>query len=650
MLESFHAKKREITATVAELVTLGTRIGAKSLSAKVDEELVKKLEADRFHLVVVGEFNHGKTTFVNALLSSHGVEGEKGPKDLLPVGVTPTTAVIHHLEYGEEPKASVVYESGDKKDLGIEEVKKFAVSGDRGGSAASGEVKYLEVFLPSPILKERIVLVDTPGVNDLSLQRADITYSYIPKSDAVLFLLDAGQPLKESERVFLQDKLLSQSRNKIVFVVTKRDIWDASEEKEALAYIRTELDKILPNAPIFPVSAHRALEDDHDKSGMPQLVTHLMGFLAEERGRILLDNALGQALDIGRLLAKGVDARKRAVMMTKEELTRRIDFLEKDLAGQAKTLEQRRSFIREEVGAVKAWVRRDLEHFVEDIIKQLPSLIDDAKPDEIKLHLGPFLERTMVEWVQKETKEIGSALETVAEKTIALVRDDANESAKRLSDAFGTDVKAPDVQVDVLGHHIGITALFTVGLGVIFTNALLGGGLILAALPLAWFLRGREERMTREKAREIAPAAVREAAQRLGPQLEAMIGDFAQKLDAWVVTAGEELHRELIEILKQAKTEQEAGASGITTALSTCDEQAAQLGRVEGKLNELRAALWEKKGAPPELPATAAPTAEEPPPAKPAETSGANGAANGAGHGIALETETESDGPAKGDA
>jgi len=594
MLESFHAKKREVTATVAELVTLGTRIGAKSLSAKVDEELVKKLEADRFHLVVVGEFNHGKTTFVNALLS----------RELLPVGVTPTTAVIHHLEYADEPSAAVVYESGDRKALAVEEVRKYAVSGELGHAArGDGEVKYLEVFVPSPILKERIVLVDTPGVNDLSLQRADITYSYIPKSDAVLFLLDAGQPLKESERVFLQEKLLSQSRNKIVFVVTKRDIWDEAEEREALAYIRTELDKLLPGAPIFAVSAQRSLaqqaahEGGVDRSCMQELIKHLMGFLAEERGRILLDNALGQGLDVTHLLAKGVDARKRAVQMTGEELTRRIDFLEKDLAGQAKTLEQRRGSIREEVSAIKAWVRRDLEHFVDDIIKQLPSMIDDAKPDEIKLHLGPFLERTMVEWVQKETKEIGSALEGLAERTIALVRDDANDSAKRLSEAFGHDVKSPDVQVDVLGHHIGITALFTVGLGVLFTNALLGGGLILAALPLAWFLRGREERMTRDKAREIAPAAVREAAQRLGPKLEEMISDFAQKLDAWVVSAGEELHRELIEILKQARTEHAEGAAGISNALATCDEQSAHLGRVETRLGELRAALWSKKTA-----------------------------------------------------
>ncbi len=577
MLESFHAKKRDITATVAELVTLGTRIGAKSLAAKVDADLVKKLEADRFHLVVVGEFNHGKTTFVNALIG----------KDLLPVGVTPTTAVIHHLEYGEEPGASVKLSSGERRELSVDEVKKYAVSGEQDG----GEVDYIEVAVPSPILKERIVLVDTPGVNDLSLSRADITYSYIPKSDAVLFLLDAGQPLKESERVFIQEKLLSQSRNKILFVVTKRDIWDESEEKEALTYIRTEIEKILPGAPVFPVSAERALSGERAASGMDELVAHLMTFLAEERGPILLDNAVGQAIEIGKLIGKGIEARKRAVQMSAEELSRRIEFLEQDLAGKTKTIEQRRAAIREEVAAIKAWVKRDLSHFVDDVIKQIPTVIEGAKTDELKLHLGPFLERTIVEWVQKETKEIGAALESLAEKTVALVRDDANDSAKRLSDAFGQGVKAPEIRVDTIGYDFGVVALGLVGAGLAFTNLLLGGSLIVAAFPLAWYTRNKKDNLTREKAREVAPIAVREAAQQLGPKLESMISEFAEKLDAWVVNAGEELHRELIEILRQASKEREAGDREAQGAVAQCDDQLSQLGAVDARLSVLREGL-----------------------------------------------------------
>ncbi|MFO0611856.1 MAG: dynamin family protein [Polyangiaceae bacterium] len=577
-LESFHAKKREVTAAISELSTVATQVGARSLATRIDADLVQKLHADRFHLVVVGEFNHGKTTFVNALLG----------RNILPVGVTPTTAVIHHVEYSETPTAAVVRMNGDRSELSFEDVRRYAVQGDH--EKDSNEVRFLEVGLPSPLLKERIVLVDTPGVNDLSLQRADITYSYIPKSDAVLFLLDAGQPLKESERVFLEQKLLAEGRNKIIFIVTKRDIWEPSEEKEALAYIRTELAKLVESPVVFPVSAERSLEEKPD-SGFPELTTHLMKFLAEERGRILLDNALGESIEAGVILSKGIDARRRAVQMSSAELTRRIDILEKDLAGQAKTIEQRRGGIREEVSAIKAWVGRDLEHFVEDVIKQLPSMIDEAKPDEIKLHLGPFLERTFVEWAEKETKEIAKALEALAEKTVALVRDDAHDAAKRLSGAIGGDIKAPNVTVDSLRYDLGVTALAAVGVGVAFTHLLLGGVLAVAALPLALWVRHRNEKLTREKARELAPRAIRDAAGKLQPKLDEMISEFAEKLDAWVVSAGEELHRELIEILKKARTEASAGAQEVTNALSSCDQQASALGKVSARLADLRGSL-----------------------------------------------------------
>ncbi len=600
MLESFHAKKRDVTAAIAELSTLATRIGAKSLAGRIDADLVQKLQADRFHLVVVGEFNHGKTTFVNALLG----------RNILPVGVTPTTAVIHHLEYADEPTASVVRMNGERHPLSFEDVRRYAVSGDHEND--SNEVRFLEVGFPSPLLKERIVLVDTPGVNDLSLQRADITYSYIPKSDAVLFLLDAGQPLKESERVFLQEKLLGQSRNKIIFVVTKRDIWDESEEREALGYVRTELAKLIKDAPVFPVSAERALEEK-GQSGFPELTSHLMAFLAEERGRILLDNALGEAIEAGLILQKGVDARRRAVQMTTAELTRRIDILEKDLAGQARTIEERRAGIREEVSAIRAWLKRDLEHFTDDVIKQLPQMIDNAKPDEIKVHLGPFLERTFVEWAEKETKEIATALEALAEKTVALVKDDANDAAKRLSGALGSDIKSPNIEVDSLRYDLGVVALAAVGFGMFFTNALLGGILTAAALPLAMYVRNRVEKQTREKARELAPVAIREAAGKLGPKLEEMVQDFADRLDAWVVSAGEELHRELIEILKTARSEHEAGAQEVKNAMLSCDDQAAGLKKVVERLAEIRGALWAAK---PE----AATQASATPTAKPSES------------------------------
>ena len=191
MLETFHEKRAEVIRVLSTLVDLAGDIGAKSLGNRVTQDVVHKLEADRFHLVVVGEFNHGKTTFVNALLG----------RTVLPAGVTPTTAVIHHIGWSKDPHASLVLSSGAHEELPFDAIGSFAVSG--GATKDSKDaVKYLEVGFPSPLLEQGVLLVDTPGVNDLSLQRADITYSYIPRSDAVLFVIDAGQPVKDSERAF----------------------------------------------------------------------------------------------------------------------------------------------------------------------------------------------------------------------------------------------------------------------------------------------------------------------------------------------------------------------------------------------------------------------------------------------------------------
>src|SRR5262245_43880414 len=129
MLDAFREKKAEVSAALAELSGVSDGLGAKSLKERIDRDLVRKLEEDRFHLVVVGEFNHGKTTFVNALL------GETA----LPVGVTPTTAAIHHLKYSEKPEATVVFQSGRRETIPFEDTRKFAV----GGGSSAEEVDYL---------------------------------------------------------------------------------------------------------------------------------------------------------------------------------------------------------------------------------------------------------------------------------------------------------------------------------------------------------------------------------------------------------------------------------------------------------------------------------------------------------------------------
>ena len=573
-LEAFQRKRTQVVDAFQELDRIAGDLGASSLKRTIGQGLVRKLEEDRFHLVVVGEFNHGKTTLMNALLG----------RAILPVGVTPTTATIHHIRWATAPEAFVVSTRGERRALPFDDIKRFAT----GGNQPLDEVDHLEIGYPAPLLTEEIVLVDTPGVNDLSLQRADVTYNYIPRADAVLFLLDAGQLLTESERVFLNDKLLKGSRDKIIFVVTKWDLLSPAEQTEALDYARSRLSSLVRNPVVFPVGAEAALAGSSD-GGLPQLVAYLKRFLAEERGNILLDNALGEGLRAAGLLLKGMDAKRRGIHMSGEEIDRRIAALEGDLAGHAETIEQRRIKVREDISGIKTGAQRDLDRFVDDVCRQLPNVVDSARAEDLGRFLPSFLEDAFRQWAEAETHEIAGLLEKLTEATVALVREDARDSARRVATALGSETRPVDVHIDTIKYDVGVVALMFGGVALMAVNVMAGGLLAVAGPAVfAMFARTKIHEELRARAKEVAPQAIRDAAKQVSPKLDAMIDDFAKNLDAWIVGAGEELHREILEVLRATRRERGDGHPDRAEELARLEAQARALEQATHRLQELR--------------------------------------------------------------
>src|SRR5262249_54648192 len=99
VLLATHAQAKEaLLRQLRVLADLAGAAGMKTLRADLIDTRIPKLEDERFHLVVLGEFNHGKSTFVNALLGA----------DVLPTGITPTTAAINHVVYADKPRAKAV--------------------------------------------------------------------------------------------------------------------------------------------------------------------------------------------------------------------------------------------------------------------------------------------------------------------------------------------------------------------------------------------------------------------------------------------------------------------------------------------------------------------------------------------------------------
>lgn len=215
---------------------------------------------DLFLIVVVGEFNSGKSAVINALLG----------QGILEVGVTPTTTKIHLLRYGEREERKILNE------------------------------RQLLLTLPIEFLLN-LSIVDTPGTNAILREHEIITSRFIPRSDLVLFITSADRPLTESERQFLEH--IRMWGKKVVLVINKIDILKSDSERIQIEeFIQKNAQSLLGENPvIFSVSAHLALKakQSHEaalweKSRFGSLEQYIQHTLDEmERFRLKLLNPIG---------------------------------------------------------------------------------------------------------------------------------------------------------------------------------------------------------------------------------------------------------------------------------------------------------------------------------------------------------------------
>ena len=240
------------------------RAGADEADRTALADSISQLD-ELFLLVVVGEFNSGKSAFINALL------GEKIQAE----GVTPTTSKIHLLKYGETLESR---------------------PGERGTWIQTA---------PLPLLRNTNI-VDTPGTNAILREHEILTAEFIPRSDLVLFITSADRPFTESERAFLE-KIKSWGK-KIVLIINKIDILTSEEAKKVVAFVEAAANRLIGEPPeIFAVSSRRALQaktgtrDLKEPSGLEALEAFIQQTLEEaNRFRLKLLNPLG----VGQKLAR----------------------------------------------------------------------------------------------------------------------------------------------------------------------------------------------------------------------------------------------------------------------------------------------------------------------------------------------------------
>jgi small GTP-binding protein len=417
-----------------------------------------------FLLVVAGEFNAGKSAFINALL------GDK----YLEEGVTPTTTRVHLIRYGRELQNETLEAALDR------------------------------ISIPAEILQD-INIVDTPGTNAIHREHEAITREFVPRSDLVLFVTSADRPFTESERAFLQG--IRDWGKKIVIVLNKIDILETPEDLDrVVAFIADNAKTLLGSTPeIFPVAGRLALRakmtGDAEllaKSRFEALERYIVSTLdKKERVRLKLLNPLGVAEHLADQYLSVTDRRldllkedfatiediERQLALYKEDMQREFRFRLSDVDNVLQEFEKRGMAFFDETMRLarfldlvnKSKMKADFER---QVVADAPQLIERRVTEVIDWLVGADLRQwqAVMDHLQKRKTEhadrivgqVGGSFDFNRSRLL----DSVGRAAQRSVETYDKDAEASrvaeSVQVAVAGT--ALVEVGAIGLGAVLTH------------------------------------------------------------------------------------------------------------------------------------------------------------------------------------
>ena len=539
--EELLAEERRLLAALDEAL-------ARFDEAADDRKILRRaaLQLDElFLLVVAGEFNSGKSAFINALVGS----------PLLAEGVTPTTTRIQLLRYGPAlpPPAAG---------------SPVAPSPGPAAAPPTGlpEDAALDVVTAPLELLREIHIVDTPGTNAIHREHEAITREFVPRSDLVLFVTSADRPFTESERAFLQG--IREWGKKVVLAINKIDILDSPAAiDEVRAFVVEHAAALLGAAPdVFPVSARQAQRAKAAgdaalaaASRFAELEDYVARTLDEkQRLRLKLLNPIGIA---GRLAGRyrelaaarlallagdvaAIDDVERQLALYREDMAREFRFRLADVASVLQDFEARGMQFFDDtlrLGRVfdllnKARVKAE---FGKQVVGDAPLLIDRRVHEVIDWMIAADLRQwqAVMEHVGRRRREhddrivgqVGGAFELDRERLLASVGRAAQDAVERYDQEGESTRLAEAVQGAVAST--ALVEVGAIGLGALVAHVLAGAAAdatgVLAASVVAvlglFIIPSRRQAAKRELRAKIA--ALRQQL------MAALTGQFDRELE-----------------------------------------------------------------------------------------------------------------------
>lgn len=257
------------------------------------QRLLADLAEDAFRLAVVGKYNRGKSSLMNAMLGH----------DWLPTGILPLTSVITTVRYGTKQRVLIRTEGSSlAHEISVKNLPQYVT--EEYNPANEKRVELAEIQLPSDLLRYGFLFMDTPGLGSGITANTEATRRFLPEIDAAVVVLSFESALDQADMDLLAS--LHRLRRKLFIVLNKADLVSREEQERVASFVRQRLADQAGETPLlFPLSARDGLRarlngDDAllESSGLKAFEDQLVHFLTTQKAELFLHRAIERAREL----------------------------------------------------------------------------------------------------------------------------------------------------------------------------------------------------------------------------------------------------------------------------------------------------------------------------------------------------------------
>ena len=457
-----------LLAALAELAAVGSDDDRAVLG-----ELRDRMAGQRLRVLVAGEAKRGKSTLVNALLG----------RPVLPMGVTPLTALATTVRYGQAGSATAVFRDGHAEGFPLSALDDLVT--ERGNPGNRRRLASVTVVVDAPILARGAELVDTPGTGSVYAHNTAAAEAALETMDAAIFVLTADPPVSASERELiarvaglsvtmfvvlnkadylagygtqgggLTASLVGGSGRTGATAADRADANGSSEFTEALEFtVRVAREAAAQPVRVYPLSARAALSGGGDP-GFTAFATDFGGYLHQGRAADLRLSVAGHARRMAESLRDEAVLARHAAQMRIGSAAGRVD----EFAARLAVVGTRRQDAVDLAQAESARLLADLNAAAERAVRDsAPSVgrkmeallmrdLASATAADIqatgRARLAELAVETAEEWRQQQAAHIEQALARLDERLIEDLRAELDAVREAAAELLGLTLSVP---------------------------------------------------------------------------------------------------------------------------------------------------------------------------------------------------------------